>query len=113
MVGLPDFSFEAQKWIWCKFIQDIDAQFNDKTEIRSFVNSDLQSFNGGSHIKMNGRQIRNCLDAALALAHADSSALKLGHVKTILIAGEGFDKFLQQSISAKTTDRMTAINFRG
>lgn len=47
MVGLPDFSFKAQKWIWCKFIQDIDTQFNDKTKIRSFVNSDLVSFNGG------------------------------------------------------------------
>lgn len=111
IVQLPDFSFEAQQWIWRQFIVGIDVQHSvDRAELESFINNDLKSLDNGSHAKMNGRQIRNCLDASLALARTRQSALKLSDVKRMLTLGKEYMEILEQSPNATMHSKMGAMN---
>lgn len=78
MFQFPNFSFEVQKKIWIDAINHLqDVNQGDKELIELWVESDLETFNGSKHLKMNGRQIRNCVSAALALARADKNDSKL------------------------------------
>ena len=100
-LGLPRLTFDAQEWIWLNFIGRISTELlANKAELDSFIKHDLRNLHQRDHGAMNGRQIRNCVDAALALARVEGGAtLRPGHIKRILDLGKEFRSFLG------TTDR--------
>ena len=72
VLRFPDFSFDKQKDIWKGVINHLnELEPDDKTELRQWVDYDLELLDGGVYTKMNGRQIRNCISAASALARGD------------------------------------------
>lgn len=102
MFEIHDFTPEARKFVWTKFVKDIGVQFiADETEILSLVKPDASSFD-----HMNGRQIRNCLDAALALARINGSTLNIGHIETVLEFGEEFRRCTHESAHARVQTNM-------
>lgn len=98
-LGLRDLTFHAQQEVWLKFIGSIDGLQEDssKAELTSFINTRLESLDDGAHTSMNGRQIRNCVDASLALARNEGeSTLKPIHISRVLHLGNEFKAYLKQ-----------------
>ncbi|KAI2465337.1 P-loop containing nucleoside triphosphate hydrolase protein [Annulohypoxylon bovei var. microspora] len=99
MLTFPDFDFKTQQEIWNDAIHRLpDVSPNDKENLQYWVRSELESLDEKRHVRMNGRQIRNCINAASALAHGnpDDRSLKSLHVKKILRLGEEFMEYVRQ-----------------
>ncbi|OTA65187.1 P-loop containing nucleoside triphosphate hydrolase protein [Hypoxylon sp. EC38] len=99
-LSFPDFDFGAQKKIWKDMIhrlQSVNAR--DKNDLEYWVGSQLENLDDKRYIRMNGRQIRNCLSAASALArgNGNSDSLKDLDVKKILRLGKDFMEYVCQS----------------
>ncbi|OTA88686.1 hypothetical protein M434DRAFT_14903 [Hypoxylon sp. CO27-5] len=76
-LSFPDFDFGVQKRIWKDMIgrlQSVNAR--DKDDLECWVESQLENLDDKRYIRMNGRQIRNCLSAASALARGNGSGGK-------------------------------------
>jgi SpoVK/Ycf46/Vps4 family AAA+-type ATPase len=102
---LPVFDIEAQKFVWLSLIESLeDLRDEEKLELRSFIKKDLQELDGGAYLRMNGRQIRNCMSAALALAqgvHKSSGSggrLKSRHIEDMLRLGKEFRDYLNEKL---------------
>lgn len=114
-VGFNDFQFPEQQSIWLMFIERIDGLHDDttKAELASFITNNLELLDGGAYMAMNGRQIRNCIDASLALARSEGeSILEPRHIRRMLRLGWEFREFLKQhdTIRAQSTGRSLINN---
>ncbi|KAI0887043.1 P-loop containing nucleoside triphosphate hydrolase protein [Annulohypoxylon maeteangense] len=96
----PDFDLQAQKEIWKDAINRLqDVKSDDKEALAFWVREELaQSKDRYGHLSMNGRQIRNCISAAAALARGkrNDSSLRVVHIEKILSLGKDFMEFLRQ-----------------
>lgn len=73
-IHLPNFTFDIQKVIWNNSIDRFEGLRPDhKNELQHFITYELESLDDGYYTKMNGRQIRNCLSAASALARGKTN----------------------------------------
>ena len=105
--GLPRLSFEDQQSIWLTFIDRIDKKYlgGSTKELVSYIRNDLKELNHGHHIAMNGRQIRNCVDGALALARAERVTFQPKHIQRMLVLGKEFQTYLEQDAEAASGGR--------
>jgi ATP-dependent 26S proteasome regulatory subunit len=72
-VELPDIDFEEQKAIWRNWIRRlVSPNSTQKEKLEDFVDFELEKAEESVYTKMNGRQIRNCITAASALARKDN-----------------------------------------
>ncbi|KAI1503349.1 P-loop containing nucleoside triphosphate hydrolase protein [Biscogniauxia marginata] len=97
MLELPQFDFNVQKIIWTNLIQRLENLTPvGKQDLELFIRDDLESLDQGMYTSMNGRQIRNCISAALALVHNHENNLRTHHIKEILRLYKGFRDFMSQ-----------------
>ncbi|KAM0818064.1 putative AAA+ ATPase domain-containing protein [Seiridium cardinale] len=73
-VGFPDLSFIIQQAIWSRLVENIRIGFstneeNVRRKLQDFIQSKLEDLEGGAYTTMNGRQIKNCISAAMAVAN--------------------------------------------
>lgn len=97
-IKFNDLDLVFQREIWKNFIQEIpdrDLPDKEKKMLQSFVEGD--DLRQRECTNMNGRQIRNCLNAALALAQAEGRPLTPEHVRNMLMLGKEFTDFMYQS----------------
>ncbi|KAI1381356.1 P-loop containing nucleoside triphosphate hydrolase protein [Hypoxylon crocopeplum] len=93
----PDLDLRAQKEIWKDVIhrlQGVNAR--DKEALKYWVRSELDNLDERRYVKMNGRQIRNCINAASAMARGirnDGSPKDLD-VKKVLRLGADFIEYV-------------------
>ncbi|OTB01841.1 hypothetical protein M426DRAFT_63307 [Hypoxylon sp. CI-4A] len=74
---IPDIDFITQKEIWNDGIDSLqNVSAHDKQSLKVWVEHRLQLTGNGKYTTMNGRQIRNCLSAAVALARGDGNRKK-------------------------------------
>ena len=85
--------FSDQKAIWKDAIQRLEG-LGDVTDLLEFIDDWLEPLDDKRYTKMNGRQIRNCVSAALSLARAENSSLARSHIKKVLDLGKGFARFM-------------------
>jgi hypothetical protein len=80
-----------QRKIFKKFLNRLDENFiSHKSEIVYWVNSYF------SDEDMNGRDIRNLLYAAVAIARADDGILKQRHIEIVKMAKQASQEFFQE-----------------
>ncbi|KAI1411767.1 P-loop containing nucleoside triphosphate hydrolase protein [Hypoxylon sp. FL1857] len=95
----PDFKFKTQKEIWRDVIRRLQGvNANDKEALEYWVGAELQKLDEGRYVYMNGREIRNCISAASALArkNRNDGSLKDLDVKKILRLGKDFAEYTSQ-----------------
>ena len=95
-VHYVDMSEEQQKRVFNVFLDMIDErQIKNKPKIVDWVSEDFRE-------KFNGREIRNMLSSAVALARADGRSLELRDIKVMRDKKKRFKEYLQeQTILAK------------
>lgn len=90
---------DDQKAIWKDSILRLKGSIpeDDVRNLVDFINYRLEELDGGVYTKMNGRQIRNCVSAALTLARAKESRPNLdwSHIRRVLQLGRRFADFMQ------------------
>lgn len=65
---------------------------SDDTQIEDFTDQDLESL---ARHEMNGRQIKNTVRTAQALALNERAIMRMSHVKRVLDVSEAFDRDLK------------------
>ncbi|KAI1089256.1 P-loop containing nucleoside triphosphate hydrolase protein [Rostrohypoxylon terebratum] len=98
MLEFPDFNFSAQQEIWKDAISRLrDVKQDDRNQLEFWVGEELS---GQGPVNMNGRQIRNCISAAVALAQGREEnwdgSLKVLDVRKVLSLGKEFMEFVRQ-----------------
>jgi hypothetical protein len=77
---------KAKRTVWKLFIDRVRSE--EKMEVAPILESD---FNDLSRRDVNGRQIKNLVRAAQALAIHEETALSMAHIKRVIDVAESFD----------------------
>lgn len=94
---LPDLTFKGQKKVWDGCIQEIEnLRPEDKQKLDDFIENDLEVMENGEFSKLNGRQIINCVTAALAVALNRETTLNRDHIEMMLKLGKEFKESLSK-----------------
>ena len=86
-----ELDFHAKKSVWKMFISRIQAVMPAE-KIGRFTDSDLDRL---ARRNLNGRQIKNAVRAAQALAVDQETALGMGHVEEVLQVAQSFEQDLR------------------
>ncbi|XDG05548.1 hypothetical protein ABKA04_005163 [Annulohypoxylon sp. FPYF3050] len=111
----PDFSIPAQQEIWKDAISRLrDVKQDDKSHLEFWVEEELVE---QGPLNMNGRQIRNCISAAVALARGREEtwdgSLKVFDVRKVLSLGKEFMEFVRQGDTPTIGAMMEARDRQG
>ncbi|OTA54474.1 P-loop containing nucleoside triphosphate hydrolase protein [Hypoxylon sp. EC38] len=97
-LGIPEFSDEVRKQVWAIFIKDLGRKRIDgsaplltEEECKALGHEVLTSW---SREPLNGRQIRNCVRSALALAQNKQERLCAKHFNTVIRLGNTFTQYM-------------------
>ncbi|KAI0886592.1 uncharacterized protein GGS22DRAFT_198988 [Annulohypoxylon maeteangense] len=97
-LGIPEFSESVRKQVWAIFIKDLGRKRIDgspplltEEECKGLGQEVLKSW---SRESLNGRQIRNCVRSALALAQNKQERLCAKHFNTVIRLGNTFTKYM-------------------
>ncbi|GAB1317901.1 ATPase AAA-type core domain-containing protein [Madurella fahalii] len=111
----PDLTFAQQQNIWCHLLSQMSLDIGDRAILEEFIRYRLGKLDANEtpsqekgnqkrpwHQNMNGRQIQNCLRAAMAIAKREQVnntaaviRLKEDHIKKVLGFGTEFRKYVQ------------------
>ncbi|XXH03870.1 hypothetical protein Hte_010276 [Hypoxylon texense] len=98
---LPDLTLEGQKAVWARCIRDVDdltLSPRDKNSLDHFIRNYLE-VKDKAFIKLNGRQIKNCVTAALAYAQHSQTTLTKDHIEMLLRLGKEFKNSLSNGFN--------------
>lgn len=87
-LGLSSLSKEEQHKIWAIFIKDLDLGDDEKIELLDHVKSSFHKD------KLNGRQIRNAVRTALALAQLQNEQVAPKHLNRVMKPTRDYTKYL-------------------
>ncbi|KAK4544629.1 hypothetical protein LTR36_004201 [Oleoguttula mirabilis] len=85
-----DLTTKAKKSVWKMFLELVRK--SDGASVAEFSDGDLDML---ARHQLNGRQIKNCVRTAQALALREERKLDMGHVKKVLDVSETFDRDLK------------------
>ncbi|KAI0023501.1 hypothetical protein F4780DRAFT_51676 [Xylariomycetidae sp. FL0641] len=97
-LGLPEFSDDVRREVWAIFIKDLGRKRSDGKE--PILTEDeckalgKEVLNSWDHAPLNGRQIRNCVRSALALAHYKNERLCARHFNVVIRLGSTFTQYM-------------------
>lgn len=106
-IGLPDLDAKSQLQVWAIFVKDLNIEKSEKERILQFVDEDIKT-NGN----LNGRQIRNSVRTALAIAAQMNETISSKHVRDVLEIGRDFTKYLQDVNRMNQEQRAAALGHR-
>nr|POE94388.1 hypothetical protein CFP56_16628 [Quercus suber] len=81
---------KAKKAVWSMFLELVRK--SDATQIEHFADEDLEAL---ARHELNGRQIKNTVRTAQALALNERAVMRMSHVKRVLDVSEAFDRDLK------------------
>lgn len=87
-VGLNSLSQAEQPQIWTIFIRDLDISTDEKSELLKYVTKNFANDN------LNGRQIRNTMRTALALAQLKQQNLNAEHLNDVMAMTREYSSYL-------------------
>ncbi|KAI0114168.1 hypothetical protein F4776DRAFT_638428 [Hypoxylon sp. NC0597] len=97
-LGIPEFSDSVRTQVWAIFIKDLGRKRIDgsaplltEEECKALGHEVLTSW---SREPLNGRQIRNCVRSALALAQNKQERLCAKHFNTVIRLGNTFTQYM-------------------
>jgi SpoVK/Ycf46/Vps4 family AAA+-type ATPase len=89
-LGLPLLDEDSRRDIWKIFIKDLQGTHRDsRKDLLKHVNAKLGKCN------LNGRQIRNCVRTALALADQSQEPISARHLDDVVKMGEEFAEYMK------------------
>lgn len=106
-IGLPELDAKSQLEVWTIFVKDLNLSKDEKINILKFVDEDIKK-NGN----LNGRQIRNGVRTALALAAQKGERISKDHVRDVLEIGRDFTKYLDDVNRMNLEQRAVALGHR-
>jgi SpoVK/Ycf46/Vps4 family AAA+-type ATPase len=106
-LGLPTLDEDSRKDIWKIFIKDLSGIHKDsRKDLLKYVNSSL------CKRKLNGRQIRNCVRTALALANEENKPISESHLDDVVKMGEEFASYMEELQKMNAEEYQAAIGTR-
>jgi AAA+ superfamily predicted ATPase len=105
-LGLPPLDWDMQKKVWRLFMDTLDINHQDKTALMKFIKKELKAS------KLNGRQIRNCLRAALAIATKEDRLLSKEHIQRVIDLGKEFTAYMEKLYRMDVEERARALGTR-
>nr|POE85431.1 hypothetical protein CFP56_43747 [Quercus suber] len=81
---------KAKKAVWKMFLDLVRK--SDETQIEDFLDEDLETL---ARHELNGRQIKNTVRTAQALALNERAIMRMSHVKRVLDVSQAFDRDLK------------------
>ncbi|KAM0796490.1 P-loop containing nucleoside triphosphate hydrolase protein [Usnea florida] len=106
-LGLPELHAESQMKVWAIFVKELEIGEEEKKAILKHVSEDIKK-NGN----LNGRQIRNAVRTAIAIAAQKKEQVSEQHVKDVLSIGRDFKVYLEQVNRMNQEQRAAAIGTR-
>lgn len=117
-LGLPNLDAERQKKVWLIFIRTLrldeakDVDRRKKIELLDFVQNDLIPGLRSSMSAMNGRQIRNCIRAACAIASKQGRVVDKGDIQKVMDLGTKFQDYMTQVNRMNQDEKARALGLR-
>ena len=103
-IGLPELDPKSQLEVWTIFVEELNLSKDEKIDILKFVDEDI--LKNGS---LNGRQIRNGVRIALAIAAQKRERISKDHVRDVLEIGRDFTKYLHDVNRMNLEQRAVAL----
>jgi AAA+ superfamily predicted ATPase len=88
-IGLKALRTEERRQVWAVFIKEMDLSDKEKRTLLQYVTDNLDAD------KLNGRQIRNAVRTALALAQLRKEKLNADHLERVMKVGRGFLGYME------------------
>ncbi|KAI0854552.1 P-loop containing nucleoside triphosphate hydrolase protein [Xylaria cubensis] len=117
-LGLPALDFEGQKQVWRIFINKLklsenkDMQDDLRRSLLKFVRDELEDKLKSIGYKMNGRQIRNCIRAATAIASKEERSLQQQDIIDVIELGKEFRNYMIEVNRMDNDQKAQALGVR-
>ena len=112
-LNLPELSGEDQLQVWGIMLSE---QKLEKGEVDKIWNKLRLMYKDGNHDNLNGRQIRNNVRTAMALAATEAKPenkkLSITHIKSVLDVGKEFSIYMNKLNSMEPRQRAAAYGYR-
>jgi SpoVK/Ycf46/Vps4 family AAA+-type ATPase len=106
-LGLPPLDEESRRSIWKIFIKDLRGDHKEsRKDLLKHVNAKLGKCN------LNGRQIRNCVRTAIALADQAGVPISTRHLDDVVKMGEEFTEYMKELQKMDTEEIQSAMGNR-
>ena len=106
-LGLPDLNVDSQIKVWKIFIRKLNIPKDQENAIKKLVTDDIKK-----HGNLNGRQIRNTIQAALALAFQSGTPINKEHIAEVLEIGRDFTNYMEDVNRMNQEQRAFALGHR-
>ena len=106
-IGLKALNVEERRKVWAVFIKDLDLSDKEKRALLEYV---TRNFDGD---KLNGRQIRNAVRTALALAQLKGEKLNRDHLERVVRIGREFAGYMEDLNKMNAEDLALTLGRRG
>jgi AAA+ superfamily predicted ATPase len=88
-IGLSALNTEERRQVWAVFIKEMDLSEKEKRSLLEYVTDNFDAD------KLNGRQIRNSVRTALALAQLKKEKLNAEHLERVVKVGREFSGYME------------------
>ena len=88
-IGLSALNTEERRHVWAVFIREMDLSEKEKRSLLEYVTDNFDAD------KLNGRQIRNSVRTALALAQLKKEKLNAEHLERVVKVGREFSGYME------------------
>ena len=102
-LSFPKLTPAKQQNIWCAQLGRMGLSEANLVTLREFIRYRLENIESddGWHLDLNGRQIQNCLDAAVAIGKREQDkgvvdSLQEHHIKQVITRGNEFRAFVRR-----------------
>lgn len=103
---LPDLDSDSRLKIWSIFVRELEISLQDKQTLMKNIDKEIGSEN------LNGRQIRNCVRAALAMAAQDNVQISSRHIVDVVEIGKKFTTYMNDVNAMDMRNRQAAMGMR-
>jgi len=106
-IGLNALNVEERRQVWAVFIKEMTLSEKEKRALLEYV---TKTFDGD---KLNGRQIRNAVRTALALAQLKGEKLNSDHLERVIKIGREFAGYMEDLNKMNAEEYAIALGRRG
>ena len=105
-LGLNSLTREEQRQIWTIFIKDLNLSDKEKRALLVYVTENFGADN------LNGRQIRNTMRTALALAQLGGQQVTAEHLEQVVAVGREYADYIKRLKLMGSEENAVALGWR-
>ena len=108
-IGMPALNADERATIWSNFIRELDPTTYSSRAKSALM---MHASNNYAANNLNGRQIRNSMRMAIALAHLDGATVDPGHLDQVMDLNREFKDYLEKTWNMNEDERAAALGRR-